>query len=450
MACDAARVPPLLHVHGFSVHRRDGFCVELPALELEAGRVAALYGPSGCGKTSLCLGLFGLLRGADFMTAGTVRLLDRDVAGAGDAERRGMLRNDVAFLMQDAHAALDPLQAVGAQIAQATSCSAADAANALERLGVQDAAALCRRLPHQISGGQAQRVLLAIAVLRKPALVVADEPSASLDGGNYAELVARLRTLLAAGSSLLLATHDHRLLEDLDAAVYALRDGKFVPGAPVEAPWPARPAGPDPGTVEVLGSRGLCVGFGERLVLDGVDFAVARGEVVAIVGESGAGKTTLARVLAGHRTPDAGSVQQPARRGAVQLCCQDATGSLTPRRTLRALVKEACVPFFPVEHAAAGLQLDPAVLDREVAQMSGGERRRATLLRALAVQPDVLVLDEPTASLDREAAVAVLRALIALQQDRGIAIVLITHDLDLARAVAHRVVAVQGGKLCPY
>lgn len=440
---------PLLAVEGFVVQRTPGWAVELPALTLPPGRVAALYGPSGCGKTSVLHGLFGLLRGDDTTTRGTVRLLGRDFAKAPPAERTHVRRHDLAFLVQDAHAALDPLQPVGQQIAQATYRSEADAAQALADLGVRDASVLCRRLPHQISGGQAQRVLLAIAFLRAPALVVADEPSASLDGGSYAELLAHLRRLIDNGSAVLLATHDHRLLRDLGADVYAATDGRFVPGEPQELPWPVLPDGHAVGKVPVLAARGVCVAFGSRTVLDGVDFELRRGEIVAVTGESGAGKTTFARVLSGHRAPDAGTVEGPPRATAVQLCCQDATGSLTPQRSLRSLVEEAKAPFFDLDRTAAALRLDAGLPARTAARMSGGERRRATLLRALAVQPDVLVLDEPTASLDRPAAVAVLESLLALQRSRGLAIVLVTHDQDLAAAVAHRVVAVQGGKLCP-
>ena len=442
-------VQSLLEVDGFTVRRGPDWAVELPAMALPAGGVAALYGPSGCGKTSLLHALFGLSRGTGVVAAGRVTLNGRDLGRAAPAELQHALRHDLAFLVQDAHGALDPLQPVGQQIAQATYRSEADAAAALANLGVRDAAALCRRLPHQISGGQAQRVLLAVAFLRAPALVVADEPSASLDGGSYAELLAQLRQLIARGSAVLLATHDHRLLRDLQAVVYTARAGRFLPGEPLELPWPARLAGHGIGEVPVLAARGVRVAYGERVVLDAVDFELRRGEIVAITGESGAGKTTLARVLAGHRVPDAGVVERPARPTAVQLCCQDAAGSLTPARSVRSLVAEAQARFFDLDQAAATLQLAPGALQRSVAGLSGGERRRAALLRALAVQPDVLVLDEPTASLDRQAAVAVLQSLLELQASRGLAMVLVTHDHDLAAAVAHRTVEVQAGKVQP-
>ena len=130
------------------------------------------------------------------------------------------------------------------------------------------------------------------------------------------------------------------------------------------------------------------------------------------------------------------------------MLCQNAFASLTPGRSLRALARETAADD-AIEAAARSLHLDGAALDRTPLQMSGGERRRAALLRALLGSPDVLVLDEPTASLDRATAIGVVSTLLSVQRERGLALVLITHDLELARAVAHRVVAVQGGTLCP-
>jgi ABC-type glutathione transport system ATPase component len=440
-------VQPILQVADFTVHRADGWSIALPALALEAGSVSAVHGPSGCGKTTLLQALFGLLDREQWATSGRVRVRGRDLAIMSPQHRRHVLRHDLAILMQDAHSALDPLQPVGRQIEQATHCSERDAVAMLRRLGVADALVLVRRLPHEISGGQAQRVLLAIAFLRAPALVVADEPSASLDGGSYKELLQHLRALVEQGSAVLLATHDQRLLRDLDAGVLALEQGVFRRARPQHLPWPPRADRDDIGTVPVLAARGLRVAFGQRTVLDGVDFHVCRGETVAVVGESGAGKTTLGRVLAGHRRPDAGSVERPTRIGAVQLVCQDALGSLTPGRPLRALLAEAQAPYFDLAAAANELRLEPGVLDRPAGRLSGGERRRVALLRAVAVQPDVLVLDEPTASLDRATGIGVIDALLRLQAGRSLALVVITHDLELAEAFAHRIVTIRGGRL---
>jgi peptide/nickel transport system ATP-binding protein len=436
-----------LAVRDFVVQGPEGLRIAVGELQLQPGEVGALHGPSGSGKTTLLQAMFGLMQRPGWCCLGQASCLGVQPARVGPVERRELLRHRVAFLPQDAHAALDPLQPVGDQIAQATGCSRAEAVAMLERLGVAEASTLCIRCPHAISGGQAQRVLLAIAFLRRPALVVADEPSASLDGGSYDELIVHLRALVRAGSAVLLATHDHRLSRDLGAKVWTLVAGEFVPGERPAAPWPRRPQS-DIGSVPVLEARGVRHAFGPRTVLDGVDFTLRRGEIVAIVGESGAGKTTLVRVLVGHLQPDQGTVQRPERRSALQLVCQDAFGSLTPRARLGDLLAEANAPFFDPRAGARSVRLSEAMLARPRERMSGGERRRAALLRAMAVHPDVLVLDEPTASLDRETAAAVLETLLELQRSRGLGLVVVTHDLELAHAIGHRVLTLRGGKLC--
>lgn len=437
----------LLQVSGYSLTDGGRFAVSLPELRLLPGQTAAIYGPSGCGKTSMLVSIFGLLERDGWRSSGNVHFRGRSLTEFSGSDLLELRRNDVAFLMQDAHGALDPLVAVGSQIAVATGKEPQQIHAMLARLGIDDAPQLCERQPHRISGGQAQRVLLAIAFLREPGVVIADEPSASLDGGSYAELIERLRELVGNGSALLMATHDHRLLRDLDAEVYALEGDAFVRGQPDQQPWPARPK-EDVGSVPVLSAAGVTVAYGARRVLDSVDFELRRGEITALLGESGAGKTTLLRVLAGHLKPDSGTVERPERRSAIQLVCQDAFGSLTPRRRLDSMLAEASAPFFDAGAGASSVQLPEHLLACTAAQMSGGERRRAALLRALAVQPDVLLLDEPTASLDRASAAAVIDNLLTMQRSRALALLIATHDESLAAAIAHRQLIVREGQLC--
>ncbi|MFK7741627.1 MAG: ABC transporter ATP-binding protein [Planctomycetota bacterium] len=434
---------------GIETGKSPDFAVRLPALRLQKGRVVALYGPSGCGKTSMLEAALGLFdRPGWQVSEGDIRIAGQKLRDISASDLLSLRQRRIAFLMQDAQSALDPLMRVRDQVRALTPAKTdAQVHEMLARLGVDDPAGVAEREPHRISGGQAQRVLLAIAFLRQPALVVADEPSASLDGGSYLELRNRLRELVAGGSALLLATHDHRLLDDLSADVLVVRDGAFVRGKPEQCDWPERPEA-EVGSMPLVQCRNVRVAYGERVVLDSVDFALPRGEIVALLGESGAGKTTLLRVLAGHRSPDSGEVTRPERSAALQLVCQDVLGALTPGRRLQAMLAEAHAPFFEPEQGAESVQLDPDVLQRTAAEMSGGERRRAALLRAMAVHPDALLLDEPTASLDRASAVSVISTLLELHRSRGLSIVLATHDESLARAVAHRRLRLEGGELC--
>lgn len=445
--CDGIPVQALLEVADYSLSDGERFSVTLPELRLLPGQTAALYGPSGCGKTSMLMSIFGLLEREGWRGQGEVQFRGRSLHELAGSDLLKLRRKEVAFLMQDAHNALDPLVRVGEQVFAATGAAPDQIHAMLGRLGVDDAAQLCQRQPHRISGGQAQRVLLAIAFLREPTVVIADEPSASLDGGSYAELLARLRELVESGSALLLATHDHRLLRDMNADIYALQDGAFLRAEPDQLPWPPR-AKEVIGSVPVLEAKQVSVAYGDRKVLDNVDFVLRSGEITALLGESGAGKTTLLRVLAGHRRPDSGLVKRPDRKSAVQLVCQDALASLTPGRRLHSLLNEASAPSFDALAGARSVQLPEQLLMRSAAQMSGGEHRRAALLRSIAVQPEVLLLDEPTASLDRAAAVAVIDNLLTMQRNRAVAIVVATHDESLAAAIAHRQLTVREGQLC--
>lgn len=438
-------VAALLEVEAFAV-RRGAWSVRVPQLRLPAGQVAALHAPSGAGKSTVLAGLFGLLP-ASVGVDGAVRWRGGEWRELLQPSQRRALRDELVFLAQDAKAAWEPLAPIGRQIERATGCTPEQVAARLLELGVADAAALCRRLPHEVSGGEAQRALLAIAFLRQPLLVVLDEPTANLDDGAYAELRAHLQALVGRGAALLLASHDHRLLQDLGASVLTFADGVFTAGAVAARPWPRHGREPDVGTVPVLAAEHVRVAYAGRTVLDDVSLAVHRGEVVALVGVSGAGKSTLARVLAGQLRPATGVVRAPARQRAVQLVPQDALASLTPGRSLRSLCDETSLDGDD-GRVAMRLQLPAAALARTGADLSGGECRRAALLRAMTVRPDVLVLDEPTAALDRDSGVAVVQSVLDLQRDRGMAVVLITHDLELAHAVAHRVVTLRGGKLC--
>ncbi len=438
------RVLAALEVDGLQVSRRGGPGSCLPRLVLHNGEAAALVGPSGCGKSSLLRAALGQGMGRGDRLAGRVALRGEDLLGAGPARRRQLLRSCVAFVPQDAAQAFDPLRPLGAQLAALGGCDQGAAAAALAELGIADGTGLLRRLPHEVSTGQAQRALVALALLRRPLLLVADEPTASLDDAACGLVCAALARLGANGTAMLLATHDPRLLAGLGCQqLRSDEDGCFAPSVEPKAPWPVPQPRGAASDEPILRARGLGAGFGARRILSGLDFDLLRGEVVAVLGPSGVGKTTLLRILAGRKKPDQGSVAGPNGHGRVQLLAQDAAASLTPRRSLRALVAEAAAPSFRLEPLAAALRLPREVLDRGRESMSLGQARRAALLRAMAVEPAALLLDEPTASLDRRSAAALVASLLELRDERGLAIVLATHDRELASAVADRVVELQ-------
>lgn len=445
---------PVLGVRGLCVERPPGFALRLDAFRLDAGGCAVLLGPSGAGKSTLLAGAFDHVRIGDTLRAtGEVSLFGAPRPRAHSAQWRAAMSGPVTFVPQDARAALDPVQRIGVQLAALTGAAEASVLEALATLGVDAPAALAERYPHQVSGGEGQRVLLAIALLRAARLCVLDEPSTGLDEPRVADLVRALRRLRDGPhrTALWIATHDRRLVTALDGVAMHVENGRVMPGAPHLAPWPA-PAAPSGPRVLVAALAGAGARAGRAWLCEHVDLAIHRHENVALVGPSGAGKTSAGRLLAGSLAPARGRVQRPAGRCAVQMVFQDAGGSLTPGRTLRWLCRDALRAArrrdVDVMAEAAALGLEPALLDRTGAELSGGEQRRAALLRALLAEPLLLVLDEPTADLDRRTALRVVERLLALQEQRGFAILWITHDDSLATAVAQRIVHISKGRTC--
>lgn len=471
---------------------------------LSAGRCTALLGASGSGKTVTARALTGLLDPQTTITEGVIIYDGRDLITLGSRERRQLRGRDFGMVFQDPQAALNPVVPVGLQIAEvlrvhhqlARREAAGRAIELLDRMRVPQARERARARPFELSGGMCQRAMIAMAVATRPPVVVADEPTTALDRVTQAEVLDLFDELRAEGTALLLITHDRDVVERLADEVAVVDRGRTVehgdvadvlarPSTTVAAhlmqPLPNRPAISVIGGGElVLEVRELSVvferraGFGvarQRIrAVDAVDLDVHAGETLAVVGPSGAGKSSLSRAVTRLVEPASGVVRVDGidllalraanlrrHRARIQLVSQDVMGSLDPRRTVAELLTEPWKihpdsrPAGSTNDALAGL-LDAVGLPKELAlrrpgACSAGQRQRVAIARALAVQPRILVLDEPVASLDRPVRSAILALLRDLQQRRGTAIILITHDMNVARSVSHRIAVLDHGRV---
>ena len=434
---DVFSVRPVLDIRELVV-QREGFACALPSLALVRGETAALVGPSGCGKSSVLRAMFGLPNGRCATARGVVECNGTRWPADADAARR-LLRDNVSFFAQDAKSALDPVATIVAQLARASGRSENECDVALRGLGVEAG----RRHPHAVSGGEAQRAMFALAALRGAELLVADEPTAHLDDVACARIAEALAAHCARGGATLLATHDPRLLAALPMRQFVFDGGSFREGCSGPKPWPSLSAASMSGSEAVLVAEQVAVQRDGRTLFRGVSATARAGRVLAVVGASGVGKTSFAQALVGRVLPSEGRVERRVR-GLVAYVSQDARGSLTPSRTLRSLAMETKADGVDLEQLAKELALPTSTLDKTAAQLSGGEQRRGAILRALAAAPAALVLDEPTASLDRDSAERVARLVRKQCEDRGLAVVCITHDESFAASLGDERLELRG------
>jgi len=448
-------------------------------LALDAGEVVAVVGPSGAGKSSLALAVLGLLPSRS-RVSGVLRWRGEPVA-PGPAHRR-LLGRDIGMLFQDPLASLDPVVRVGDQLVETLRALRRDGSldahrrsrELLAEVLLPDPAAVARRYAHQLSGGERQRVALALALAGDPALLVADEPTTALDAAVGAAVAGLLGDLVRRrGMSLLLVTHDPRLTAGLVDRVLRLESGRIAAGAATvavvgEVDGPAGEAGPcaDAGVgAPALSCRGVEVrypGHGGRpdvVAVRGVDLTIGAGSSLALVGESGCGKTSLARAVCGHLRPAAGEIEVGGRpvggrpRRAAQMIFQDPYSSLDPRQTCGDAVAEAARAAGGTAAASrlaaadllAAAGLGPGIAAQRPHALSGGQRQRVAVARALAARPVLLVADEPTGSLDPDAASLLIEVLRRFRGDTGCGLLLITHDVALARRTCREVAVMFAG-----
>lgn len=447
--------------------------VKNASLGLAAGGALTLLGESGSGKSLLAHAIMGTLA-PGLRAEGGMRIGEYRRDAADQRSGHALWGRAVALLPQEPWLALDPTMRVRQQVAEThelvaglPQAAAREAAlRDLARLDLRHAASL---YPHQISGGMAQRVAFLATHAAGARLLIVDEPTKGLDADRRADMVTMLRAAQAGGMAVLCITHDVWLARALDGRVAVMLDGAIVEQGESQAvlaqpahaytrallaadpaSWPARQAAAAPGAIVATVDK-VAKAFGQRLLFAGVSAQIRQGEIVAITGESGAGKTTFGKLLLGLLQPDAGTLTRGAGlpRTAFQKLYQDPAAAFAPTITLETALRDVVqlhgLAWEAVPPLLARLRLGNHLLARLPSQVSGGELQRFALARVLLLQPALIFADEPTSRLDPVTQQETLSLLLDTASASGCAVLLVTHDEQIARAVAQRRINLHGG-----
>ncbi|MEX0386513.1 ABC transporter ATP-binding protein [Spiribacter onubensis] len=500
---------PLLRIEdlaiAFGAGNRETPTVQGVNLSLDAGETLALVGESGSGKSITALSIPQLLPyPLASHPAGSVQLDGEELIGATTARLRALRGGTLGMVFQEPMTSLNPLHTLEKQIGETlrihqgmTPVAARDRiVELLELVRLPEASARLGAFPHQLSGGQRQRVMIAMAIANNPRLLIADEPTTALDVTIQAEILTLLGDLKRRlGMAMLFISHDLNVVRRIADRVAVMQQGKVVEQGEVEAVFSrprhgytrmllsAEPTGRPaavPDADPVLSVRDLRVWFPRRAGLlrrvnshlkavDGVNLTVRPGETLGVVGESGSGKTTLGMALLRLQSArgeilfqgrDISALDKrslrPLRR-ELQVVFQDPFGSLSPRMSVEQIVgeglgvhgigRDATERGQRARGALEEVGLDPAVAERFPHELSGGQRQRVAVARAIVLKPRLIVLDEPTSALDRSVQSQLVELLRTLQSRHGLAYIFISHDLKVVRAMSHRMIVMQAGRV---
>ncbi|SDE98300.1 peptide/nickel transport system ATP-binding protein [Variovorax sp. CF079] len=492
-----------LKVQGLSITAGANTLVDALSFSVQPGEVLALIGESGSGKTTTALALMGYARHGCRISAGRVQIGGTDVLALDAAQQRALRGRTVSYIAQSAAASFNPSRTIMDQVVEPTVihglCKRAEAeAKAVQlfrELALPDPETIGARYPHQVSGGQLQRLMAAMALIGDPELVILDEPTTALDVTTQIEVLRAFRRVVRERrATAVYVSHDLAVVAQMADHILVLRNGKMhevnatgqILSAPVDdytkcllaAARPAtRASGQSSGDTELLLEvRELSAGYGPvdakgrpaKLILEDINLKLYRGQAIGVIGESGSGKTTLARAVAGLLKPCHGTIlfnnrelkpslaqrdKEELRR--VQIVFQMADTALNPSQTIESILARP-LQFYKGLRGEALLRrirelLDLVKLPHSVAGrlpggLSGGQKQRVNLARALAAEPDLILCDEVTSALDTVVAAAVLDLIAELRRELGVSYLFISHDLHTVRAVCDEIVVMQHGR----
>ncbi|MCJ2180918.1 ABC transporter ATP-binding protein [Novosphingobium album (ex Hu et al. 2023)] len=491
-------------VRGLSVHavRADGSSkaiVEDISFSLPPGEVLALIGESGSGKTTIALAMMGFSRFGGTISAEEIRVGDMRIDQMDEHALTGVRGHRIAYIAQSAAAAFNPSRPIMAQVIEpllvhgqcSRKAAEAKAITLFRALALPEPETIGSRYPHQVSGGQLQRLMAAMALISDPELVILDEPTTALDVTTQVEVLRTFKSVIAqSGATAIYVSHDLAVVAQVADRIVVLKDGRMCEdgraGQILEAPAngytrallsAARPAArPASQTAaeNVLTVSGIHAGYGRVTdgvpaipVLTNIDFTLKRGATLGVIGESGSGKSTLARVIAGLLPAARGEVRLEGERIAprmedrsreqlrrIQLVFQNADTALNPAQTVGQILARPLAFYHGIKGAQAHarvaelldmIRLPASIMDRRSNELSGGQKQRVNLARAFAAQPDVLLCDEVTSALDTVVGAAILDLIDELRRELGITTVFISHDITTVRAFCDQMLVLYAG-----
>jgi peptide/nickel transport system ATP-binding protein len=473
------------------------------SFSIQPGKVLALIGESGSGKTTISLSAMGYFKPGCEIKSGSIVLDGTELTGLDHRQLQKIRGTRVTYVAQSAAAAFNGALKINRQVTEvpvtrmkvAVADAIARAEDLYSRLELPDPGGIGRRYPHQVSGGQLQRLMASMAMISEPRLLILDEPTTALDVTTQIEVLRAFKRLIAeTGVSVIYVTHDLALVAQIADEIIVLKDGEMVEQGPVEQiihrpnaeytrkligaahvmPETVEPRGPVEASASppVLELQSVSAGYGKSpvtLAVRNVSLSVQPGEIVGIIGESGSGKTSLGRIVSGLMAVQSGEIRlngAALQQGIVnrsleqlrdiQFAFQMADVALNPRHTIRKILARPLQFYFglkgkalqsEVEHLMYLVELPKEMLARYPAELSGGQKQRVNLARALAAKPKVIICDEITSALDTIVASTILELVEWLRRELKVAFLFITHDISIVAKIADQVAVMHRGEV---